>query len=882
MAGVTNYSAEISALEHHREPLGTGERRPRVSWTTTAPGGDWSQEAYEMELRRSGAEEPWSSGRVASGESVLVPWPAGAPSLVSRQRVELRVRVWGAGHADPSPWSPWAWVEAGLLEPGDWTAEAISPVLDPGEPPGAALLMRREFVVSKTVARARLYVTAWGVYEVEVNGCRVGDQVLAPGWTSYAHRLQYQTFDVTASLVQGTNVIGAMLADGWFRGRLGFGGGVSRVYGDHLALLAQMEITYDDGSADVVSTGSSWMCSSGPIVSTGLYAGEHYDARCERPGWSLAGFDASGWGPVRVVNYEAGLLVAPQGPPVRRVGALAPKAVTRTAADRLIVDFGQNVSGRLRIRVEAPDGHRIVLRHAEVLENGELSLRPLRLAEALDQYVSAGRGLEEWEPRFTLHGFRYAELEGWPGDLADGAVEAIVCHTDMRRTGWFECSDELLNRLHDNIVWSMRSNFVSIPTDCPQRDERLGWTGDILAFAPTASFLYDCRGMLGSWLADLMVEQQAFGTVPEYVPWVPLTWPLVPAAAWGDASVFLPWALYERFGDRKVLEDQYPSMKAWVDQVAELAGRRHIWDQGLQLGDWLDPASPPDRPQDARTNCYLVATAFHARSAAIVAEVAAILGMGDDHMRYLALADSTREAFVREFVTPDGRLSSDAQTAYVLALSFGLFRGDQDRAQAGRRLTELVRAEGYRIGTGFVGTPLICDALTAVGADDVAYRLLMQRECPSWLYPVTMGATTVWERWDSLLSDGRVNPGEMTSFNHYAFGSVADWIHRTLVGLAPASPGYRHILVSPRPGGAITHAAAKHDTPYGRAAVEWTRSGQRLEVIITVPPNSTATVRLPDPAEALVEVGSGTYTFVCNFRDPADDVAPNGLSHQPQ
>jgi alpha-L-rhamnosidase len=735
--------------------------------------------------------------------------------------------------------------------------------------------MRREFVVPKAVKRARLYVTAWGVYEVEVNGCRVGNEILAPGWTSYGERHLYQTFDVTALVVQGSNAIGAMLADGWFRGRVGFQGGVTRLYGERTALLAQLEITFGDGSTDVVSTDTSWVCSSGPIVSTGLYAGEHYDARRERTGWSSAGFDASGWALVEVTGYDASLLVAPQGPPIRAVEVLAPKRVERAPSGRLIVDFGQNISGRLRIRVQAPAGHTITFRHAEVLEDGELSLRPLRQAKALDQYVAAGRGVEEWEPRFTMHGFRYAELEGWPGDVEEGAVEAIVCHTDMRRTGWFECSDALLNRLHENIVWSMRGNFVGIPTDCPQRDERLGWTGDILAFSPAASFLYDCSGMLASWLADLMAEQDWLGTVPDYVPWVPLTFPLEPAAAWGDAAVFVPWTLYQRFGDLGILRAQYPSMKAWVDQIAEVAGERHLWDRGFQLGDWLDPTAPPDRPEDVRTDCFLVATAFHARSAAIVAEVATLLGQADDHLHYRDLARDIRVAFIDEFVTPSGRLSSDAPTAYALALSFDLLPGDQQRDRAGRRLTELVRAGGYRIGTGFVGTPLICDALSSVGADDVAYRLLMQQECPSWLYPVTMGATTVWERWDSLLSDGTVNPGDMTSFNHYAFGSVADWMHRRLVGLASAEPGYRRILVSPRPGGSITHAAAAHDTPYGRAAVEWDRNGQRLEVVVTVPPNTTATVRLPDPAHCPVEVGSGRHTFACKFRDPADDVGPS-------
>jgi len=858
-------------FEHHRVPLGVGESRPRLSWTTRCDAGSWLQTAYEIEISAC-ADEPGLVNRVDSANSALVPWPERVPALSSGQRRCARVRVWGSSSAGASEWSDWAWVEAGLLEPADWTARAVSPSLDlHREPPSPAPLLRREFVARAPIARARLYSTAHGVYEAEINGIRVGEDVLAPGWTSYSHRLRYQTYDVTSLISEGANAIGAMVADGWYRGHLGWHGGVTDLYGERLAFIAQLELRYTDGSVEIVVTDESWRCARGPITSTGLYEGERYDARLEQPGWSRPNLDDSGWLAVDTVAYDPAILTAPSGPSVRRVETLLPVSVNRTAAGTIMLDFGQNISGRLRIRTQGTAGRTIRLRHAEVLDGGQLALRPLRHADALDEYTLAGNGVEVWEPRFTTHGFRYAEVTGWPGEVRDGDIEALACHTDMRRTGWFSCSDSALNQLHDNIVWSMRGNFVDVPTDCPQRDERLGWTGDIQVFAPTASFLYDCVGFLASWLADLAAEQHGLGTVPHYVPWVPLTFDLAPAAVWGDAAVLVPWALYQRFGDIDVLRLQYPSMAAWVDQVADLAGEKHLWDSGFQFGDWLDPTAPPDRPDDARTDRYLVATAYHARTAQVLADIAGVLEYGDDQRRYGALAHAVRTAFVDEYVAPSGRISSDSQTAYALALAFDLLPVAAQRRHAGERLASLVAEEGYRIATGFVGTPLICDALSAVGAVDTAYHLLNQRECPSWLYPVTMGATTIWERWDSLLPDGSVNPGGMTSFNHYALGAVADWLHRVVAGLAPAAPGYRRILVSPQPGGGLTHASATHLTPYGEAAVAWTRSGRRFNVVVTVPPGTTASVQLPDPSSDPTEVGSGTHTFSCDFRAPADD-----------
>jgi alpha-L-rhamnosidase len=546
--------------------------------------------------------------------------------------------------------------------------------------------------------------------------------------------------------------------------------------------------------------------------------------------------------------------------------------VWSSPAGRTLVDFGQNAVGWVRLRVRGlAAGSEVVVRHAEVLEHGELGTRPLRSAEATDSYLVAGTDEEVLEPVLTFHGFRYAEVSGVTG-LRLEDIEAVVISSDLRRTGWFHSSHELLNRFHENVVWGTRGNFVDVPTDCPQRDERLGWTGDIQVFTPTAAFLFDVGGFLGSWLADLAAEQRPDGSVPFMIPDV-LHDDSPAAAAWGDAAVVVPWALYQRTGDQGMLERQLPSMRAWVDKVAALAGPDRLWTGGFQFGDWLDPSAPPEAPGRAKADPDVVATAHLAHSAQLVAEAARVVGRQDEADRYAALAEEVRRAFNRAYVTSTGRVLSDAPTVYALAIAWDLLPDEGQRQRAGQRLADLVRADGFRISTGFVGTPLVTDALTATGHLDVAYRLLLQTGCPSWLYPVTMGATTVWERWDSMLPDGSVNPGEMTSFNHYALGAVADWLHRQVAGLAPAAPGYRRILVRPRPGRALTSASARHLTPYGEACVQWERADSEFRLEVRVPVGATAEVRLPDDS-APIQVSHGRHQWV--VPDPV--VLPAGPS----
>jgi alpha-L-rhamnosidase len=599
-----------------------------------------------------------------------------------------------------------------------------------------------------------------------------------------------------------------------------------------------------------------------------IYDGETYDARLEHLGWASPGFDDSAWSGVHTVEWNMQALEAPLGPPVRRTEIIKPVSITQSPAGKTIVDFGQNLVGRLSITVTGPAGHTVTLRHAEVLENGELGTRPLRMAEATDRYTLKGGATETWEPCFTFHGFRYAQVDHWPGELDLESLHAIAIHSDMERTGWFETSDPLLDQLHQNVVWGMRGNFLDVPTDCPQRDERLGWTGDLEVFSPTASFLYDASGFLQSWLRDLAIDQRKSGRrVPHVVPNV-LGENSAGAAAWADAATVVPWVLFQRFGDAQILADQFESMCAWVDHIAAVAGETYLWDKGFQFGDWLDPTAPPDKPAQARTDKVIVASAYFVHSADLTAKAAEVLDDTAAQKKYQQLAAEARAAFAREYITPAGRLMNDAETAYALALVFDLLSTPKQRQRAGDRLAELVLDSGYHIRTGFVGTPLICDALCSTGHYATAYKLLMQQENPSWLYPVTMGATTIWERWDSMLPDGLINPGEMTSFNHYALGAVADWMHRTLGGLAPAEPGYRRLEIRPHPGGGLTHAKVQHRTPYGMAECAWNIEDGNLTLAVVIPPNARANVTLPGSNATPIEVGSGSWSWSIPFEDP--------------
>jgi alpha-L-rhamnosidase len=744
----------------------------------------------------------------------------------------------------------------------DWSAALISP----DEDFDGAPLLRRQFELDEDhgpVVGAVLHATAHGVFEAYLNGQRVSDEVLSPGWTSYEWRLRYRSYDVT-ELLESTSVLGLALGNGWFRGRLGWSGG-RNYYGEELGAFAQLEISFEDGHVQRVVTDASWTAGPSAVLANDLYDGERIDARRYSEAWLRPDFEDPAWTGVHNGSLDLDTLTPYLGPPVRRQLELAPVRTWTSPAGRTLVDFGQNLVGWLRVRVSGPAGTEVTLRHAEVLEHEELGVRPLRTAVATDTFVLSG-GDDVFEPTFTFHGFRYAQVDGWPGELQADALTAVVVSSELERIGEFSCSHELLNQLHENAVWGTRGNFLDVPTDCPQRDERLGWTGDIAAFAPSAAYLFDVDSFLRDWLRDLAAEQQAADgmvafVIPDVLKYIeaPSSFPKPDSTAvWSDASVWVPWALWQAYGDRQVLEDQYDSMAAHVRRVESLLSPTGLWDQGFQFGDWLDPTAPPENPILAKADNGVVATACLYRSASLVAQTAALLGR-EDQGYFDDLARRTREAFNEHYVDAEGRITSDAVTVYALAIAFGLL-GEGDRRLAGERLVELVAEGGYHIQTGFAGTPFVTDALTTTGHLDDAYRLLLQQECPSWLYPVTMGATTIWERWDSMLPDGTINPGQMTSFNHYALGAVVDWMHRTIGGIAPLEPGYAKILVAPQPGGGLSWARSSLRTPHGLVSVSWTTEGTEGFVLdVDLPDGVSALVRLPDGHES--ELSGGRHSL---------------------
>ncbi|MEN0103949.1 MAG: family 78 glycoside hydrolase catalytic domain [Curtobacterium sp.] len=754
-----------------------------------------------------------------------------------------------------------------------WTASFIASDTDLGSAP----ILRREFTIDDghgAVRRATLDVSALGVVEAWLAGSRVSDHLLEPGWTSYEWRIRVASHDVLSHLSStapgDAAVLALVIGNGWAAGRLAWGGG-GGWYTDERAGFAELRIEFEDGHVQTVATDTDWQALSSAITADQLYDGEDIDARLRdgsflQPGTptipSTDGHPGRSVG-VHTVDLGDRELVTDTVPPVRPLAEIAPVDVWTSPSGATLVDFGVNLVGWLRVIASGPAGTVLTIRHAEVLEHDELGTRPLRTAKATDHFTLSGDGADTFEPRFTFHGFRYAAVEGWPGTLDElrAALTAVQVGSDLTRTGTFESSHELLNTFHDNVVRGMQGNFLSVPTDCPQRDERLGWTGDIAAFAPTASYLFDTRAFLGDWLRDVWLEQQhADGVIPFVVPDVLKYSPAEDfgkpdaTAIWSDAGVWVPWTLYQAYGDTAVLEEQLPSMVAHLRRIRDHLSPQGLWDTVFQFGDWLDPDAPPEDAAKAKADPGVVATACAYRSATLVAEAARLTGHAAEASEAEELATSLQAAFREHYVT-DGRIRSDCTTVYALAIVFGIL-SDEDTAKAGDRLAELAAESGYRISTGFAGTPFITDALTQTGHLDDAYRLLLQTECPSWLYPVTMGATTVWERWDSMLPDGTINPGEMTSFNHYALGAVADWMHRVVGGLAPLTPGYESVLIAPQPGGGLTWASTSLDTVHGHVAVRWELVDGELLVRATVPDGVSAVVRLPGLPEQRVAAGS--------------------------
>ncbi|WP_051684059.1 alpha-L-rhamnosidase [Blastococcus sp. URHD0036] len=875
------------------DPRGIGSARPEFAWRL--PPGSEAQVAYAVQVSPGDEGEDelaWESGRVESGEPFGVRY-AGSP-LASGRSYRWRVRVWTDPAGEPGPWGEGRF-ETGLLDDAQWQAHWVTGPAPTGPDDVQSLYLRGDVQVPAPVVRARAYVSALGWYRFLVNGTDLTGPALVPRWTPFDEYVEYQTYDVTDALRTGGNVLGMVVAEGRFRGRNGVGNRPA-VYGDRLAGLVQLEVDLADGSSLTVGSDGSWLAGAGRILTSDPKLGERVDLRVPDADWSTTSVAPARFAAAEVLPGER-RLVAEEVGRVTEVGRLPAVSVSRAPSGAQVVDLGQNVAGVVRIRLRGPAGTTVGLLHSELLRpDGELDLDYLanEMVEARpqrDEVVLDGTDTW-WSPWFTIHGFRYVAVDGLPDPLDPADVEGVVLSTDMPWTGEFDCSDPRLTRLRANVGWSLRSNFVDTATDCPTR-ERSGWTGDIQVFGPTATTFVDAQAYLRRYLRNVAAEQLPDGRVPVVVPaeasrfsggledmWAGMA----TSVGWGDVTVLLPWTLYRYYGDRTVLRRQYPSMTAWVDQLARRArneqdlargavtGRpdvdRFVLDTGFHYGEWLRPGEDPIASvTDAHRHGPVIATACLEHSARLLSRIAGILGEDADAERYGELADAVRSAWREVFLAADGRIGTDRQDDYVRALAFDLLE-PAERPAAVDRLVSLVEEAGDHLGTGFLSTPMLLPVLVDGGRPDVAWRLLLQTTSPSWLYQVERGATTVWETWE-----GHTPTGEATdSHNHYAFGTVARFLTEHVAGIAPAEPGFGVLDVRPLVGGGLTWARAGIQTPYGRAASSWRLDGDEVALEVTVPPGTTARVDLGDGAP--VTLAGGTHVL----RRPIPQTAPTRRS----
>jgi alpha-L-rhamnosidase len=778
---------------------------------------------------------------------------------------------WSDERFDEAGWSPVGVIGAYGVEP--WTTQVFVGLLLP--PPR---LLRKSFTLEKRVRRATLYASALGLYRFEVNGSRVGGDFFTPGWTDYTKRVYYQTYDVTAFVRGGANALGATLADGWYSGYVGYGGHRDH-YGDKTRLLAELVLEHDDGTRTVIGTDGSWKAATGPLLEADFLMGESYDARAEIAGWSTGAFDDHAWSSVVAGAPLQPKVEAHPGVPVREIAELAPREVREVAPDVYVLNLGQNIAGVARLRVHGDAGRKITLRYAERVDaDGSIYTANLRGARATDTYVCKGGAEELWQPQFTFHGFQYIEVSGLGAKPAPGSIVGVALSSDTPMVGELETSDAMVNKIVSNTRWTQRMNFIDVPTDCPQRDERLGWTGDAQTYIRTACYLADAEAFYTKWLIDLDDAQRADGQFPMVAP-------LKVAGddggpAWADAGVVCPYAVYDGYADQPLLESHYDSMKRFVEFCEKRSVNLLPPKEFHCFGDWVSLQA--DTPKE------VIFEAYFAGSARLLAKSAAALGRKEDAARFGKLYDDVRGAFNRAYIDAQGRIQGDTQCDYVLALAFDLVEGDR-RAQASKRLVELIADRDWHLSTGFVGTRDLMLVLRKIGRTDVAYRLLHNKTYPSWGFEVENGATTIWERWDGWTTQkGFQDPG-MNSFAHYAFGAVTQWMFETIGGIRALEPGFAKILIRPEPGGELTSARTSYDSIRGPITTEWKLAGARLELDVRVPPNTTAEIHVPtraaasvtesgrparsspgvsfvraDADEAVYAVGSGRYAFACD------------------
>jgi alpha-L-rhamnosidase len=872
-----------------KDPLGIGLRNPRLSWSLEADSrGAW-QQAYHIQVA-AGADfsaPVWDTGWVDSGVSIQIHYQG--PALSSMQAYCWRVR----GRDQSGATSDWS--ETGVWETGlqvsDWQARWIEPEqqVDPKAFKPAAYL-RKDFTAAPEIKAARLYITCHGLYEAYLNGKRVGDQVFTPGNTAYATRLQYQVYAVEDLLQAGENCLGVILGDGWYRGSIN-ATSTRNAHGEKLGLLCQLRLVYADGSQAWICSDQGWHTSPGPILKSDLKDGEIYDARLELDGWNQAGYQADRWQSVQLASFNNQNLIPSAGPPVRKMESLRPVNIFTTPAGQTVIDFGQNIAGYAVMTVQGPAGTTVKLQYSETLdEHGNFTLAYLGTGFGIppllqrDEYTLKGAGAEVYEPHFSVHGFRYVWVEGYPLQVTAENFIARAIYSDMGESGWFECSHPKLNQLHQNVLWSQKGNFLDIPTDCPTR-ERAGWTGDAQIFVHTGSLLMNVAAFFAKWIQDVSAEQYPNGMIrnivpagpPEKAPW--LLKGLEGSAGWGDAIVIIPWTLYLMFGDSDILDVEYESMKRWVEYERICAENIHwskklrpanwfnrqwraiqqyIWDTRYHWGEWLEPdVSLKSAPQILLKNMLfpdaIVASAYYAYSCGLLAKIAGILGKEQDAAEYGALAEKIRQAYQAEFIRPDGNLTvyPEKQAPYVRALALGL-TDEALKPRLVEKLIENIERNNRHLGTGFLSTPFLCDVLSECGRPDLAYAILLQEDLPSWLYAIDHGATTIWELWDGINEQG-VPQG---SLNHYSKGAVVSWFYEHICGiqLDPEQPAYKHFFLRPQPGGGLVYARARYASPHGEIYSGWEQRPPGRHYRFGVPANTSATVTLEN-VQAFLHVG---------------------------
>ncbi len=760
--------------------------------------------------------------------------------------------------------SPVAWFETGKMDQ-PWHGQWISPDSDDTS---IIPLLRGKFNVAKQVEEARLYVCGLGLYEAEINGGKVGDEYLTPNCNSYDNWIQYQTYDVTHQLVVGTNVIGAILADGWYKGRFTYKKDKREIYGDRLGFLCELAIKYSDGTSEIVGSDQTWKYQHSHIISSSIYDGEIQDANKYISGWSTAACSDENWLEVRLLDIGYDRLEARLSLPVKIKEEIKPVKLIHTPKDEVVLDMGQNMVGWLRFSLNAPQGEKIYLQFGEALQDGCFSQENLRAAKAEFTYISDGKPALV-EPHFTFYGFRYVKVQGWSGEINLADFTGCVVYSDLEITGEIETSNPLVNRLFQNALWGQKGNFLDVPTDCPQRNERMGWTGDAQMFSGTACFNMDCDAFFTKYLYDLALEQKSLGgMVPHFVP----TFAMAEggSAAWADAATIIPWNVYLHYGNKAILAKQFESMKAHVDYIKSKDDGSRLWNSGFHYGDWLALDGQGEFSRPGGTPTDLIATAFYAYSAGIVAKAAAVLGKTDIAQEYEALSNEVKEAFCDEFLTPRNRIVGNTQTAYILALFMDLIP-ETSRARVIELLVENLAANNNYLKTGFVGTPYLCRVLSENGHNDLAYQLLLNEEFPSWLYAVKLGATTIWERWNSLLPDGKFGELGMNSLNHYVYGSIAEWMYRNMCGINPVeeAPGFRKVRLTPQPDQSLEFAKAIVKTAAGVYESGWRYQDDRIIFEFVIPFNREAEFVIPHANPSELQIN-------------AEGLAQSGIAHKQQ